>query len=124
MDFDKKEVIDQLKFEILMIERGGYQPSVRAPRQDTEMFRDSVTCLNAGLEQKQTPCTSCFLSQFAPADSRNTKDDLCQKIPLNDRGDTLESLRAQGDQNKAQASLLDWLKRTVTKLEQDVPAAK
>jgi hypothetical protein len=28
MGFDKKEMIDQLKFEIQMIERGGYDPSV------------------------------------------------------------------------------------------------
>jgi len=124
MDFDKKEMIDQLKFEIMMIERGGYQPSVRAPRQDTEMFRDSITCLNAGLDTKQVPCTSCFLSQFVPSEFRNSKDDLCQKIPLNDRGDTLEKLRAEGDTDKAQASLLEWLKRTVAKLEQEAPAAR
>jgi len=29
--FDKKEMIEQLKFEIAMMEKGGYDPSVREP---------------------------------------------------------------------------------------------
>ena len=124
MDFDKKEMIEQLKFEIMMIEKGGYNPSVRAPRQAPEIFRDSITCLNVGLETKEHPCASCFLSEFAPAEARNSKDDLCHKIHLNDRGDTIESLKAEGDPNKLQASLLDWLKNTVAKLEHEATPAK
>jgi hypothetical protein len=42
MGFDKKEMIEQLKFEIEMIEKGGYYPSVREPRQNPEIFRDSI----------------------------------------------------------------------------------
>jgi len=33
MGFDKLEMIKQLKFEIEIIEKGGYYPSVREPRQ-------------------------------------------------------------------------------------------
>ncbi len=46
MGIDKKEMIQQLKFEIEMIEKGGYHPSVWEPRRDPEIFRDSITCLN------------------------------------------------------------------------------
>jgi hypothetical protein len=124
MGFDKLEMIKQLKFEIQIIEKGGYYPSVREPRHVPENFRDSVTCLNVGLEEKGHPCSSCFLSEFAPPEVRNSKDDVCHKIPLNDKGDTVESLKEEGDPNKLQANVLAWLKNTVAKLEQEVAASK
>jgi hypothetical protein len=120
MSFDKKEMIEQLKFEIRMIEQGGYDPSVREPRQNPEIFRDSITCLNAGLEEKELPCSSCFLSEFAPPEVRNSTGDICHKIPLNEKGDTVESLKAEDDPQKLQTTVLGWLKRTVAKLEEEL----
>ena len=120
MGFDKKEMIEQLKFEIEMIEKGGYYPSVREPRQNPEIFRDSITCLNVGLEEKEHPCSSCILSEFAPPEVRNSTDDICHKITLNEKGDTVESLKAEDDPKKLQTTVLGWLKRTVTKLEEEV----
>ena len=120
MGFDKKEMIEQLKFEIQMIEKGGYDPSVREPSQNPEIFRDSITCLNVGLEEKEHACSSCFLSEFAPPEVRNSNGDICHKIPLNEKGDTVESLKAEDDPQKLQATVLIWLKRTVKKLEEEV----
>jgi hypothetical protein len=124
MGFDKNEMIEQLKFEIEMIEKGGYYPSVREPRQNPEIFRDTITCLNVGLKEKEHACTSCFLSEFAPPDQRNSNDDICHKILLNEKGDTVESLKAENDPYKLQATVLSWLKRTVAKLEEEVAARK
>ena len=124
MGIDKKEMIQQLKFEIQMIEKGGYYPSVREARHAPEIFRDSITCLNVGLEEKEHACSSCFLSEFAPAEVRNSNDDICHKIPLNEKGDTVESLKAEGDPYKLQATVLGWLKKTVEKLEQDLSASQ
>jgi hypothetical protein len=120
MGFDKKEMIEQAKFEIKMIERGGYDPCVREPRQNPEIFRDSITCLNVGLEEKEHPCSSCLLSEFAPPEVRNSTGDLCHKIPLNENGDTVESLEAEDDPQKLQTTVLGWLKRTVAKLEEEL----
>jgi hypothetical protein len=120
MAFDKKEMIEQLKFEIQMIEKGRYYPSVRVPRQDPEIFRDSITCLNVGLEEKEHPCSSCFLSEFAPPEVRNSTGDICHKIQLNEKGDTVESLKAKDDPQKLQTIVLGWLKRTVAKLEEEL----
>ena len=120
MGFDKKEMIEQLKFEIQMIENGLYYPSVREPRQNPEIFRDSITCLNVGLEEKEHACSSCLLSEFAPPEVRNSNDDICHKIPLNEKGDTIESLKAEDDPHKLQAAVLNWLKRTVARLEEEV----
>jgi hypothetical protein len=122
MSFEKKEMIEQLKFEIRMIEQGGYSPSVREPRHTPEVFRESITCLNVGLVEKEHPCSSCFLSEFAPPEIRNTNDDICHKIPLNEKGDTVESLKAKGDPAKVQAALLSWLKNTVARLEREESA--
>jgi len=120
MAIDKREMIEQLNFEIQMIEKGRYYPSVREPSQTPEIFRDSITCLNVGLEEKQHPCSSCFLSELAPPEVRNSGGDTCHKIPLNEKGDTVESLMAEDDPYKLQATVLSWLKRTVAKLEKEV----
>lgn len=122
MGFDKREMIDQLKLEILIIERGGYSPSVHDPRGELEPFRDSITCLNVGLEEKHHPCSSCFLSEFVPPELRDSGGDLCHKIPLNARGDSVESLEREGDRDKLQATILAWLKKTVARLEKEVAA--
>lgn len=122
MGFDKREMIEQLKLEIEVIEKGGYHPSVREPRKEVRAFRDSVTCMNLGLAEKEQPCTSCFLSEFVPPDVRHGEGDLCHKIPLNERGDTVESLEREGDRDKAQAAVLAWLTKTVARLEKEAAA--
>ena len=124
MGLDKIEMIQQLKFEIEMIEKGGYHPSVREARREPEIFRDSITCLNVGLEEKEHACSSCFLSEFAPAEVRNSTGDICHQIPLNERGDTVESLKTEGDPEKLQATVLGWLKKTIAKLEQEIAVSK
>ena len=124
MGFDKKEMIRQLKFEIEMIEKGGYYPSVRDPRHTPEIFRESLSCLNVGLkdEEKEHPCSSCYLSEFVPSELRSSNDTICHKIPLNEKGDTIESLKAKDDPYALQEVLLGWLKATVARLEQEVAA--
>jgi len=124
MGFDKKEMIEQLNFEIMMIEKGRYNPSVREPGHNPEIFRDSVTCLNVDLEEKEQPCSSCFLSEFAPPEVRNAQGDICHKIPLNEKGDTIESLKTENDPQKLQTTVLCWMKRTVAKLEEEVAVIK
>jgi hypothetical protein len=124
MGFDKREMIEQLKMEIVMIEKGRYSPSVREPRENPEIFRDSITCLNVGLEDKEHACSTCFLSEFAPPEVRNSTGDICHQIPLNAKGDTVESLKAEGDPQKLQATVLGWLKQTVAKLEEEVAVNK
>jgi hypothetical protein len=124
MGLDKNEMIEQLKFEIEMIEKGGYSPSVREPRHDPEIFRESIICLNVGLQEKEHPCSSCFLSEFAPLEVRNSGGEICHKIPLNEKGDTIESLKTAVDPSKLQAIVLGWLRKTVAKLEQEVVLTK
>jgi hypothetical protein len=120
MLFDKSDMINQLKIEIAMLERGGYQPSVHEPRRESHIFRDSVSCLNVDLEKKVYPCSSCFLIEFVPPELKNSNDDPCHKIPLNEKGDTVESLEREGEPDKLRAAVLGWLKATVAKLGKEV----
>jgi hypothetical protein len=115
--FDKREMIEKLKLEIAMVERGGYNPSVHDPRTDPRIFRDSITCLNVGLDQKKEPCSECFLIQFVPSEHVD-KEEPCHYIPLNSRGDTVASL--ENDPDRLQAALLGWLYTTLARLETEV----
>jgi hypothetical protein len=117
MAFNKNEMIEQLKFEINMVEKGRYYPSVREPQKTPEIFRDTITCLNVGLPDKRYPCSACFLSEFVPPQAKGFKGDLCHKIPLNARGDTVESLKAADDPFRLREAVRGWLKDTVEKLE-------
>jgi len=117
MDATTAELIDTLKMEILLLERGGYQPSVHQPHTDPKIFRDSLTCLNVGLEEKKEPCSSCVLARFIPDELKSRPGDLCHLIPLNERGDTIASLRVAGDDQRMKDIVLAWLRRTVAQLE-------
>ena len=119
MQFDKREMIDRLKLEIEVIERGGYYPSVREPRSQPRIFRDSVSCLNMGLEQKVEPCSHCFLMKFVPPQHQNSEDP-CRYIPLNEAGETVATLEDAGRSEEAQEALLNWLRATVARLETEV----
>ncbi|MCL6565614.1 MAG: hypothetical protein K6U09_04240 [Acidobacteriia bacterium] len=121
MPFDRQELIDKLKLEIEVIEKGGYYPSVRQPRQLPRIFRDSVSCLNVGLEVKREPCLHCFLMEFVPPEHRD-KEEPCHYIPLNEQGDTVASLSAAGDRDRLQDAVLQWLKTTVARLEAEAAA--
>ena len=121
MAFNNKELIDWLKLEIQVIEKGGYQPSVREPRKEVRIFRDSVSCPNMGLEQKLEPCAHCWLMEFVPPEKRE-EGDPCQHIPLNERGDTVASLEALGRHEEAQDALLAWLRKAVARLEAETAA--
>ena len=119
MSLDIPTLIDSLKFEIEMLEKGGYYPSVRDPRNLPSIFRDSITCPNVGLEQKVESCAHCILSAFVPADKMN-EEKACHFIPLNEAGDTVTSIEKEENPQKLQAAVLSWLKKTVAQLEQQL----
>jgi hypothetical protein len=119
MSFNKRELIQQLKFEIAMIRDGGYRPRVHHPREEPRVFRDSITCLNVALKEKQEPCSACLLCEFVPA-GKIQEEFACHHIPLNEKGDTVESLAKADDPDKLEAALLSWLYSAISKLEKEV----
>lgn len=121
MKYEKREIIEKLKLEAGIIRDGGYNPSVRDPHNQPRIFRDSVSCLNVGLEVKKEPCDDCMLIRFVPPELRD-KENPCHLIPLNEKGETVASLEAAGDRDRLQETLLSWLDKTISKEEEDSSA--
>jgi hypothetical protein len=118
MKSDRRELVEKLKLELEVLEKGGYAPSVREPHRMQRVFRDSVSCPNLGTEVKVDPCSSCYLMEFVPREHRD-KEDACHYIPLNERGDTTISLLQRGGQEALFSSLHSWLQETIAKLEME-----
>jgi len=122
MEFDKREMIDKLKLELEILEKGGYEPSVHEPHRMPRVFRDSVSCPNVGLDLKIEPCTHCFLIEFVPPEHRD-KDNACHYIPLNERGDTVASLDRPGREDEVHAALRAWLQKTIFRLAEQTESS-
>lgn len=112
MNYEKREIINALRREIAVI-RDGQSPSI---------FGDPSTCLNAGLDGGSGPCAGCFLLEWVPAEHRE-KDEPCHHIPLNDRGDTVASLKG-ADRERLHAAMLTWLHATIGKLEKELSRSR
>jgi len=116
--FKKKDVIDALKLEMSILEGGGYGRSVRTPRRETTLFRDSITCLNVGSKEKEQPCSECFLIEHVP--QRHKDEEIpCHHIPLNVEGTTIEDLNRGSRREDVEQALLEWIRATIKRLEQE-----
>jgi len=116
MPADLKEIIDQLKLQRDILKSGGYGRSVRTPWKPTELFRDSVTCLNFDEVVKRHPCNECLLWEWVPENHRD-ENIPCHFIPLNDRGESIASLEDADDREEAEKALLGWLDSVLAHLE-------
>jgi len=119
MRYERRELIEKLKLELEVLEKGGYAPSVREPHREQRVFRDSVSCPNLGTEVKVDPCSACYLMEFVPREHQE-KADACHYIPLNGRGDTTISLRQEGGEEALHAALHAWLQETIAQLETEL----
>src|SRR5215471_4115449 len=116
MSKDDRDLLELLKTELDFIEKGGYGRSVKTPWKPTSSFRDSLICINYALPEKAHPCSECHLIDFVPPDSR-AEELPCHHIPLNDAGDTVGSLEAQGGEPRLEQALKNWLRSRIAALE-------
>jgi hypothetical protein len=112
-----KEILQELKLQRSILQDGGYGRSVRTPWKPTQLFRDSLTCLNFGSEVKEHSCDECLLWQWVP-EERRKEENACHHIPLNAQGDTIASLEAAGDRDKAEKAVMEWLDNTIRELDE------
>jgi len=110
------EILQALKFELDFLEKGGYGRSVRTPWKPTSIFRDSPTCLNFDEQVAVHPCKECFLINYVPPE-RRSESLPCHYIPLNKRGDTVNSLSVRNDQERLEGAVKDWLRTAIRRLE-------
>ena len=121
MKGDPQQLVRSLKAELAFLEAGGYWnvevPSWRAP----SIFQDSPTCLRYRRPQDTRPCTECVLAPLVPAD-QISKQFPCHHIPLNEQGETLDSLYGAGCQERVESAVAKWLRAKISELEgADVP---
>jgi hypothetical protein len=110
---DDRDTLEVLKAELNFLEKGGYGRSVREPWKPSSIFQDSPTCL-CYPDRKHDDC--CFLVQMVPGDHK-AEDVPCHYIPLNERGDTIASLEARGDQEALEQAVRNWLEQSIARLE-------
>ena len=118
MTQDDRPILELLKDELALIEQGGYGHSVRTPRLAKSAFQDSLTCINYSDPARTRPCNDCRLIDFV-ANEHRSEEVPCHFIPLNDAGETIEDLEAQGNQAKLEANLKKWIRTKIKQIEDE-----
>ncbi|MGB7281088.1 MAG: hypothetical protein WBE13_02405 [Candidatus Acidiferrum sp.] len=116
MSKDTRDLLAVLKAELDFVEKGGYRLTSRAPWRPQFIFQDSPTCLNFDPAQPPRPCSDCVLMQVIPEELRRTKI-ACRYIPLNEKGETIDSFYRYGTRDEMEAALRGWLRNTIDCLE-------
>lgn len=109
----RENTVEVLKKELQFVRKGGYRmPLVwRAPL----IFEDSPTCPKARCSA--CPDAHCALMRFVPKDCRDETIP-CRHIPLNDLGETVDSLYRTGTNEEIEQALQEWLLETIRQLEE------
>lgn len=118
MKKDERDILEVLREELDMIEKGGYGRSVRTPWKPTSVFQDSLTCINYGYPYRAHPCDECFLDELVPKDRRSEVVP-CHHIPLNEEGETIETLELKDNQQLTEETVKRWLRAKIAEIEQE-----
>ena len=118
MSTDNRDILEVLKFELNFLEQGGYGRSVRTPWKPTSIFQDSLSCINFNDSERPHPCTACLLHDLVPAQYRD-EDVPCHHIPLNEAGETVDTMERQYMQAELEEAVREWLRRMIQRIEQD-----
>lgn len=119
-------VLSALKHELEFLDRGGYETTMGS--------RQPLFCMESGVNWRQplffedspscpkkkycvcNPGGDCVLMGFVPRDDRHETVP-CRFIPLNERGDTVESMGKTSTREATEATLRAWLVKTIGQLE-------
>jgi hypothetical protein len=116
MASDGRDVLRVLERELALLESGWYDPSAETCWKAPLVFQDSPTCPNFAKLAAPHPCSGCVLMQFVPICHRQEAVP-CRHVPLNNLGETVETLSRWGTPEKARALLRNWLLDTIKKLK-------
>jgi hypothetical protein len=122
----KRDMLTILKGELEFLDHGGYRTPIgrRQPLfcmesapdwTKPEFFEDSPSCPKEHYDACN-PRRGCTLLAFVPKELR-TETVPCRHIPLNETGETIESLEKSGYREKVEPTLRSWLLTNIEKLE-------
>lgn len=120
---DTREILEKLKIELGSLEYGRNRRSVHMPWENVSFFQDSVTCLNQGLDGRPQPCTECMLMSYVPEKAR-TETNPCHHIPLDGKGNTIESLDRGYNRSSVEEAVANWLRARIAELEHELAATQ
>ena len=115
MAHEPHTLVELLEAELNFLEQGGYRQSPQAAWKAPSLFLDSPSCLNFKLPQRPHPCGHCFLAHFVPPSSLE-ENVPCHFIPLNEHGETINSLERQAHQSEMEEIVKKWLRVTIARL--------
>ena len=115
---EEQDILETLKSELSFLEKGGYGRSVRTPWQPTSVFQDSLTCINYGYPYRAHPCNECLLSNFVP-EERQSEQIPCHHIPLDENGETVDSLELKENQQEMEEKVKEWLRARIKEIEKE-----
>jgi hypothetical protein len=119
MSHQNRDLLDILRFELKFLEDGGYTSSSHAPWRASYIFEDSPSCLNFKQSTRPHPCSECLLTRLVPPELREHEVP-CRFIPLDDKGHTVDSLYRTGTHDEIVATLKNWLRQEIRKLEDEL----
>jgi hypothetical protein len=117
MNTDNRNLQSVLRKELEFLEKGGYRETGKVPWRPQFIFQDSPTCLNFDPSRQAKPCSDCALAQLVPENFRDKKIP-CRYIPLNEKGETIDSFYRSGTRNELEDAFGRWLRATIHTLEQ------
>ncbi len=123
MSHKNRDILEILRFELRFLEEGGYVRAPHAPWRAPYIFEDSPSCLNFRDAARPHPCSECLLTQFVPTEFRE-HDVPCRFIPLNDKGQTVDSLYRTGTHKEMTEALRVWLGREIRRIEAERTPAR
>ena len=115
---DDRDILELFKDELEFIEKGGYVRSVHTPWKPNPTFHESLTCLNYGYPYRAHPCNECHLLEFVKPEHHGTEIP-CHYIPLDEMGETIEHLEANGNEAKLERKVSDWLRGKINEVEEE-----
>ena len=119
MNTDNRNLLSVLRKELEFLEKGGYHDPDSVPWRPKFIFQDSPACLNFDLSQQPKPCSDCALTQLVPENLRDKKIP-CRYIPLNEKGETIDSFYRSGTRRELEAAFRGWLRTTILSLQDQI----
>jgi len=109
----RESTLHALRDELKFVQKGGYRTPLvwRAPL----VFEDSPTCPRGSCGA--CPETDCVLMRFVPKECRYQAVP-CRHIPLNELGETVDSLYRTGSCEEIEQTLQSWLLEAIGQLEE------
>ncbi len=100
----KRRALGLLRIEIENLRKRGFGGSL---------------CMGIGAGPSFDCCENCPLVDLAPSEHRNAESP-CRHIPLNQQGESIETILRKGDQTYLEAQLITWMEQTALCLQKEL----